>query len=141
MTDRDPRQYARIAVDLPSNRKLAGASPQAKWLAVTAVLFSVQNLTDGQVVPSVVCALSKVGNRHVSELVNRDVWHAKGHVCPDCPQPDTADGVVIHDYLAHQDSAEEVRQARYEKAQASRLGNHTRWHHSGPVEECRRCNR
>jgi hypothetical protein len=49
--------------------------------------------------------------------------------------------MVIHDYLAHQDSAEEVRQARYEKAQASRLGNHTRWNHKGPVEECRRCNR
>lgn len=37
MSARDPRQYSRITVDLPHNRKLKGASPQAKWLSVVAI--------------------------------------------------------------------------------------------------------
>ncbi len=35
---RDPRQYARMAVDLPVNRKLKGAPAQTKSLAVLGVL-------------------------------------------------------------------------------------------------------
>jgi hypothetical protein len=136
---RDPRQYARIAIDMPVNRKLKGAPAQTKWLAVVGVLWSTQNLSDGEVEPAVIAATAGVPARHVRDLVNRDVWHEKGHACGDCPQPSHEGEVVIHDYLVHQDSAETIRQARAEKAKAGRAANHIRWKHAGPVEECPKC--
>lgn len=135
----DPRQYARMSVDLPTNKKLKGAPPQTKWLSVVGVLWSTQNLSDGLVTPAIICATAEVPTKHSKDLVNRDVWHAKGHACPSCPQPDVDTEVVIHDFLVHQDSAEQIRRNRDEKAKAGRLANHLRWKHAGPVEECPKC--
>lgn len=139
MPPKDPRQYARIAVDMPTNRKLRGASAATKWLAVTGVLWSTQNLSDGQVTPAIITATAVVPAKHARDLINRDVWHGKGHACPDCRQPDEPGDVVIHDYGKHQDSAETVRRNRDEKAKSGRLANHIRWKHKGPIEECVRC--
>lgn len=136
---RDPRQYVRISVDLPANRKLAGAPAQTKWLSVVAVCWSQQNLTDGQVVPAAMTAIAGVPAKHGRDLINRDVWHEKGHACPECPQPAHVGEVIIHDYLDHQDSAETVRRNRDEKAKSGRLANHIRWNHVGPIEECVKC--
>lgn len=141
MAARDPRQYARIVVDLPANRKLAGAPPQTKWLSVVGVLWSAQNLSDGHVIPAVIVAAAGVTSRHAKDLIQRDIWHEKGHACTECPQPIHAGEVVIHDYLDHQDSAETVRTNRDEKAKSGRLANHLRWNHAGPVEECPKCSK
>lgn len=136
---RDSRQYARMSVDLPTNRKLKGSPPQTKWLSVVGVLWSTQNLTDGEVEPAVIAATAGVPMKHCRDLVNRDVWHDKGHACTDCPQPRHEGDVVIHDYLVHQDSAATIRRARDEKAKSGRLANHLRWKHAGPIEECAKC--
>ena len=140
MPPRDSRQYARITVDMPVNKKLKGAPVQAKWLAVVGILWSTQNLTNGFVDPAVIAATAGVPAKHVRDLVNRDVWHEKGHACPACPQPEHEGEVVIHDYLVHQDSAETIRHNRDEKAKAGRLGNHAKWGHKGPFEGCSKCN-
>ena len=137
---KDPRQYARMAVDLHSNRKLAGADPRAKWLDVVGVLWSTQNLTDGEITPAIVTATAGVTAKFARDLVNRDRWHEKGHACPDCPQPQVVGNVIIHDYLSHQDSADTIRRNRDEKAKSGRLANHLRWKHAGPIEECPKCN-
>jgi hypothetical protein len=137
---KDPRQYARIAVDLPANPKLAGASPQTKWLSIVGVLWSSQNLTDGEVTPAIITATAGVPAKLARELVARDVWHQKGHHCDECPQPKVAGNVVIHDYLKHQDSADTIRRNRDEKARAGRMANHLRWKHAGSIEECPKCN-
>lgn len=139
MPPKDPRQYARVTVDMPTNRKLKGAPAQAKWLATTGILWAVQNLSDGLVTPAIIAATAEVPAKHAKDLVNRDVWHEKGHACPDCPQPDVDTEVVIHDFLTHQDSAETIRRNRDEKAKAGRLANHIRWKHAGPIEECAKC--
>lgn len=136
---RDPRQYARMSVDLPTNRKLKGAPAATKWLSVVGVLWSVQNLSDGEVDPAIITATAGVPAKHAKDLVQRDVWHEKGHACTDCPQPKHAGEVVIHDYLNHQDSAEVVTRNRAEKAKSGRLANHLRWKHAGPIEECVKC--
>lgn len=128
-----------MSVDMPTNRKLKGAPAQTKWLAVTGVLWSVQNLADGQVDPAIITATAGVPTKHAKDLVNRDVWHEKGHACPDCPQPSHAGEIVIHDYLTHQDSAETVASNRIEKARSGRLANHLRWKHAGPIEACPKC--
>jgi len=140
MPAKDARQYARISVDLSTNRKLKGAPAATKWLAVTAVLWSVQNLADGEVDPAIITATAGVPSKHTRDLIQRDVWHEKGHACPACKQPNDPADVVIHDYDQHQDSAEKIRKARDEKAKSGRLANHLRWKHAGPIEECVRCN-
>lgn len=141
MTQKDLTPYVRIAVTMPTNRKFRGASAQTKWLAVTAICWSVQNLADGQVTPSVMTAVAGVASKHARDLIGRDVWHEKGHACPECPQPELPGDVVIHDYDKHQDSAETVRQNREKKAEAGREANHIRWKHGGPIEECVRCSK
>lgn len=139
MPSKDPRQYARIAVDLPANRKLAGAHALTKWLSVVGVLWSTQNLTDGHVNPTVIAAAAGVPIKHARDLMQRDVWHEKSHACPDCPQPVVDGEVVIHHYEMHQDNADTIRRNRDEKAKSGRLANHIRWKHPGPVEECPKC--
>lgn len=139
MPQKDLTPYVRIAVTMPTNRKFRGASAQTKWLAVVGICWSVQNLTDGQVTPAVITALAGVTPRHAKDLVGRDVWHAKGHACPDCPQPELAGDVVIHDFEKFQDSAETVRENRQKKAEAGREANHIRWKHKGSLQECGIC--
>lgn len=140
MAAKDPRQFARIDVGFAVSKKLAGADPRAKWLDVVGILWSVQNLTDGEVTPAIICATAGVPTRYGSDLMNRDRWHRKGHHCPDCPQPEVAGNVTIHHFDHHQDDAETVRRNREEKAKSGRLGNHSKWNHAGPFENCRRCN-
>jgi hypothetical protein len=136
---RDIRQYARIAVDMASSRKLAGADPRTKWLDIVGVLWSVQNLTDGQITPQIICASAGVPTKFGKELLARDRWHEKGHHCPDCAQPYVSGDVVIHHFDQHQDSADVIRKNRDERAKSGRLANHVRWKHTGPIEECARC--
>lgn len=136
---RDLRQYARIAVDMAISKKLKGAPAATKWVAVTGILWSTQNLTNGQVSPAVIVATAEALPKHGKDLVARGAWHELGHDCPDCAQPEAAGDVVIHHYLMHQDSAETVRRNRDEKAKAGRLANHIRWKHAGQVEECPKC--
>jgi hypothetical protein len=140
MAQKDARAYVRITVDLPSNRKLAGAHPSTKWLDVVGVCWSGQNLTDGEITPAIICALAGVPAKHGRDLLNRDRWHKKGHACPECPQPVIAGNVIIHDYLLHQESAEKVNRRRDERVLAGRKGNHSKWGHDGEFEECPTCN-
>jgi 5-methylcytosine-specific restriction endonuclease McrA len=136
---KDPRGFVKIAVDLPANRKLSGATPAAKWLHIAAICWSGQNLTDGQITAAVVVAVAAVPARTTRELIDRDIWHQKGHACPDCPQPDMPSDLVIHHYLSHQAAASAVRRKKTEKALAGLKGNHNRWNHGGPFEECPQC--
>jgi len=139
MKRKDPRPYAKISVDMPANPKLAGANPQAKWLAITGILWSVQNVTDGQLPAGVAVALAGVPARYETDLVARGVWHKQGHECPDCPAPSAPGYVVIHHFLLHQGGAEEVKESRAVKARGGRAGNHKRWGHHGPAETCKLC--
>jgi len=139
MKEKDPRPYAKISVDLPANPKLMGAKPQAKWLAVTAILWCTQNITDGQLPAAVAVALAGVPARYEADLIERGIWHRAGHDCPDCPAPITPEYVVIHHFLQHQGGAEEVKQSRVTQSRISRAGNHKRWGHHGSAETCKLC--
>lgn len=139
MPKKDPRQYAKIAVDFPANRKLAGSDARVKWLDVAAVLWSSQNMTDGRVVPSVMAAMAGVPQKCATELIQRERWHRAGHKCPDCEQPGHRGEVVIHHYTLHQDSAETIMQNREKKRRSGREANHIRWKHAGEFEECETC--
>lgn len=136
---KDPRPYAKISVDMPANLKLMGATPQAKWLAVTAILWCTQNITDGQLPAAVAVALAGVPARYETDLIERGIWHQAGHDCPDCPTPVAPGYVVIHHFLQHQGGSEAVAEARAVKSKGGRAGNHKRWGHQGPAERCKLC--
>ena len=137
---KDARLYVPVDVGLPSNRKFLGLDTRPKWLALTGLCWAKQNLNDGVIDPKIVAALAGVPPRFVQVLVDRDVWHEKGHACLKCPQPEHDSQVIIHDWNEHNRSAERVRRVQDAKRRASRLGNHERWHHTGSLEECDRCN-
>lgn len=138
---RDPRRAVMIDVALPASRKLRGAPVAVKWLDVVGVCWSGQNMTDGEIDPIAVCALAGVPNKHANDLVKRGRWHKSGHDCPDCPQPRYNGDVVIHHYLVHQTSSLEFEQLMEAKGKASRIGNHKKYNHEGPVDKCGICNK
>lgn len=127
MTDTtDDRIYVRVAVDLPSNPKLIDATPMAKWLYVTGFCISGRNLSNGILRPTVAAAEADVPPEHADELTERGVWHAPGHDCDSCEQPPRGH-VVIHDYLLHNRSKEEVESLKSKRSEAGRAGAKSRW--------------
>lgn len=137
---KDPRLFVPIDVGMPTHSKLAGLDGRAKWLAITGLCWAKQDLKDGIFFPQIVVAIADVPTKFVKTLIDRDVWHGKGHACPRCPQPALDGQVVIHDFLGHNRSAEAVSSIRTARIAAGKAANHKRWKHDGPVEECARCN-
>ena len=126
----DPRAWVRMSVDLPSNPKLEGTSTDAKWLWVVGVCVSGRDLSDGIIRPAVVVAEADVEMDWVETLVNRGAWHRPGHTCASCPQP-PARRMVIHDYLKHQQSREQVETKSAARSAAGRRGAQSRWSANG----------
>lgn len=117
---KDRREYAMFAVDLPSNPKMAGASPLTRWLDVCAVLYAARHFTDGHVHGQSILAEAVVPKKHLTDLVNRGRLHPLGHECPRCPQPREEGWLYVHDYLIHQRSAEQAQAQRAAGAKAAR---------------------
>lgn len=139
MSRRDHRKTVNIDVGLPNNKKLKRASPASKWLAVSAICWSGQNLTDGQIDPLVICPWAGVPARHAKDLIDRGMWHEKGHHCPDCAQPDVEGEVMIHHYLEHNTSAEKVSKIAAERSLSGRKANHVKHKHKGEFDDCWEC--
>ncbi|XVV05816.1 hypothetical protein ACQPW3_10670 [Actinosynnema sp. CA-248983] len=123
----DSRAYVRLDVGLPLNPKLAELDdPAAGWLYVTSICYSAQSFTDGHFPVAVVTRLAGVDRGAAEKLVAQGLWHLAGHECDRCDQP-KAGYAVVHDYLQHQRSAEEVRGLSAKRAEAGRRGAERRW--------------
>ncbi|MEU2789081.1 mucin-2 [Streptomyces sp. NPDC007100] len=72
----------------------AGNAALGLWLRCGA--YAAQHLTEG-VIPGVVAQLYGTVPQ-ARKLVTVGLWHAHGHDCPRCPQPDSGD-FVIHDFF------------------------------------------
>lgn len=127
----DSRAYVRVAVDLPLNPKLAELDdPATGWAYVVALCYSGQSFTDGHFPVAVVIRLAGVKRGTTTKLVAQGLWHLQGHDCERCEQP-KAGYAVVHDYLEHQRSAEEVRGLSAKRAEAGRRGAERRWSAEG----------
>jgi hypothetical protein len=123
----DSRAYVRLDVGLPLNPKLAELDdPAAGWLYVSSICYSGQAFTDGHFPVAVVTRLAGVDRSVGERLVEQGLWHLSGHDCDRCKQPKTG-FAVVHDYLEHQRSAEEVRGLSAKRAEAGRRGAERRW--------------
>lgn len=123
----DSREFVRIAVDLPTNPKLAALdNPAAGWAYVTALCYSAQHFTDGHFPVVTVVRMAGVPMSTVDDLVSAGLWHLPSHDCGVCEQPRHGHAIV-HDYLEHQRSADEARRIREDRRRAGKLGAAARW--------------
>lgn len=127
----DYREFVKVAVDLPDNPKLGLIDdPAAGWAYVVAICYCRQHLTDGSF--PLVPLLRRAGVKRAiaDRLIEVHLWHDTGHSCDRCPQP-IPGMAVVHDYLLHQQSADEVRTLRDARREAGRKGAASRWHGNG----------
>lgn len=126
----DVRPYVRVSVDLPLHPKLADLdNPAAGWAYVVSLCYCGQSMTDGLFRLSTVSRLAGVDSGICSLLVDQGLWHARGHECDRCVQP--REGyAVVHDYLSHQRSSDEVQELSAKRRDAGRRGARARWSHA-----------
>lgn len=127
---KDDRLFVRVSLDLPGHPKIVNASAATKWLDVCGSIVSKKDLTDGIIRPTVALAEADVPQKHATDLVKRGRWHEPGHDCPKCQQP-PAGHVVIHDFLEHQQSRDEVNESKRKKSMAGKKGAASRWNGKG----------
>lgn len=127
----DFREFVKIAVDLPDNPKLAMIDdPAAGWAYVVAICYCRQHRTDGAFPLGPL--LRKAGTKKsvADKLMGVQLWHGPGHNCERCPQP-LPGTAVIHDYLRHQQSGDEIDALSEARREAGRKGAASRWHNNG----------
>jgi hypothetical protein len=125
----DEGPFIKMSVGAPRHPKIAAAGGDAAWLWYCGLDYCAEYETDGLIPVRLVPQLSDRRNpaKLARILVDRDLWHGPGHQCKRCVQP-MPGYYVVHDYLEHQHSAEEVRAARDAKEAGGAYGNHRRWH-------------
>lgn len=115
--------YIKLNDALPEHRKIVAAGGDAGWLHVCGLAYASRNLSDGRIPIGMVPRLSDRQDpmKLAERLCDVRLWHAAGHACDRCPQPDV-DEFIIHDYLEHQRSADHVAELKEKRAAAGRRG-------------------
>ena len=87
----------------PNNHKVEPLTDKAKLLYICSLCYCGRNLTDGVLnkkATGIVLAESGASRRHVVELHEAELWDR------------LEDGYLVHDFLEHNPTAEEVRRRR-----------------------------
>lgn len=119
----DRRTYVRLHDGLPDHMKIAAVGGEAAWLYVCGLCYASRQLTDGVIPVRLVGRMTDLSNNEAlaSRLLEANLWHTAQHECKSCPQA-VGDVYVIHDYLEHQRSADEVRELSEKRSAAGRKG-------------------
>jgi hypothetical protein len=123
MAEKDKRTYVKVHDGLPDHPKIIEAGGEAGWLYICGLAYASRQLTDGVIPKRLVPRLTDGSKPEASAsaLLRVGLWHEGEHDCPKCP-PAPDDAYVIHDYLGHQRSAEEVRELSAKRAAAGQRG-------------------
>lgn len=119
----DDGTYIKMSDRLPEHRKIAAVGGDAGWLYICGLGYASRNLSDGHIPKALVARLSdrKQPAKLAAKLIDVELWHEAGHACKRCPQP-PSDEYVIHDYLEHQRSSEQVAEIKAKRAAAGKRG-------------------
>lgn len=101
--------WVRLDDQFFAHRKVVDLSKDAKLLHLAAITHCAAQLTDGEITPGalrVISALVDVTGDVVAELVTAGLWEARPVAC-----------YAIHDYLAYQPSAAQVKAERQASVQ------------------------
>jgi hypothetical protein len=110
----DERTFIRVHDGIEDHPKIAPLSDKAFRVLVTTWAWCSRHKTDGRVPTAVWQKRASAKVRAELETAGLvDIF--EGHV-------------LMHDYLKHQRSAEEIDEMREAKQFAGRVGNHKRWH-------------
>lgn len=131
--------WVRLDDDFPSHRKIRRLSDAAFRLQVSGLCWASKYTTDGRIAADELTMVTEIDDRDdpqaylraAAELVDRNVWHTARHDCPTCPT--SKDGWVIHDYLAVNPSAVQVKQQREQAAERQRKSRERR--HGSDAED------
>ncbi len=119
----DSRGFFKVTNSFPEHPKVEAAGGDAGWLWVCAMGYCSRNFTDGMIPIGLVPRLSDRENPKQLARILLDVglWHAAGHDCKKCVQPDDRH-YLVHDYLEHQTSAEKAQATSRVRAIAGQKG-------------------
>lgn len=123
----DTRPTVRLEHSMPENPKIVGLSDAAFRLYVEAICWCSRQESDG-IIPA--AAMKRLGRpRAITELVKAELLH------------DALGTYLVHDYLLHQRSADEIAAFRSSKRASGAKGAHMRWHipRRQFVEDCAYC--
>ena len=126
-SEKDERTYIRVHDGMPDHPKVEALSDKAFRLLIATWCWCSRHLTDGRVPLA-------VWRKRGTPKARRELVDAGLVEMHD-------DHVMMHDYLDHQRSAEEVAERKAAKRRAGALGNHNRWHVPRGVydEQCPVC--
>jgi hypothetical protein len=110
----DGRPSIRIDNTMPENPKIVGLSDAAFRLYIEAICWCSRQEVDG-LIPA--AAMKRMGRpRIITELVKEGLLL------------DTLGTYLIHDYLSHQRSKQEITAFRASRRHSGQKGAHMRWH-------------
>lgn len=123
---RDSRTYILVHDGMDEHPKIEGLSDAAFRALHRCLYYCSRNLTDGRLTDTAWRNRAKTPRvRH--ELVDADLVHLPGYVCPHDLCPPAPEGhVQMHDYLDWQRSAEEVAELKRKRAEAGAKGGKAR---------------
>lgn len=118
---KDTRPYITLTNEYPRHRKIRGLSDAAFRLHVTLMTMANEDRTDGVVLP---VDLESRGAKVKKELIDADLVHDLGK-----------DGFVLHDYLKHQNSSDEIEEYKQEKLKRASNGGKVSAHNRHHVDK------
>src|SRR5699024_1385921 len=121
----DKRLWAKVDLGYFTNPKMSevlDASSTAPLMHLASILHCAQHLTDGHASPRAIQRMSGGTDNDADLLIQNGLWHAPGHDCAECPQPE--DGkVYVHNYLRHNRSSDDAK----DKSEQASLAAQERW--------------
>lgn len=133
--------WSKLYNDIWTNAKVIELEHSAIVTYLAGVSIAHQSNTDGFISARAAQRLAHTENLRVwlrseelsipQALIKQDLWHERGHSCDRCPQPQKFE-IVIHDYLFHQQSAEERTDLREKRRDAGMKGHAKRYGWSDP---------
>lgn len=116
--------WAKFDDGYPMDRKVRPLSDAAFRLDVSGICYTARHGFDGHIPADDLGIVSEVRRPDVAvaELVKRGRWHEPDHGCESKHCRPIKDGWLIHDYLAYNPTAEQVREIREARAKAGAAG-------------------
>jgi hypothetical protein len=125
----DRRPYVRSTQEAWRNPKIlaTGLRPyEALGAHQAAIFIAAEQGTDGVLNTAMFCRMVDMPEPVFLAIVSQNLFHLRSHNCGRCVQP-APGSFVIHDYLKHQRSDDEIKSLSEKRSKVAQLGNEARW--------------